>query len=847
MTKEKRTRRLCASLALTVLASTTILTGMAPVVAHAEGEVLGEATSSVLVTPSLDGAATDSAPVVDVPTVEEEVEAPTEVETEDAVDVETDVPSLETSVIDKETGAEEKPAPANDEVMVEEATEDQKAEKAGAPIITLGTWGTVDWTLTNEGELFLMGGTGENTNGYTPWNEISDQVKTVTFQDTVVAPEDCSYLFEYFTNVTAYNNIERLDTSQVQYMDGMFWQNRSLTVIELAKFDVSSVTEMSYMFEWSGLMSLDLSSWKFHPEVGIYYMFGGMSNLKEIDFGNSDLQGHEDSFGTGTDKLERLVLGDRMTLFNVPGKSGMYWEGQRTGYSFDDAYQGGHADEYLLTEIPMTGQWGTVAWALDETGKLTLEAGVGADTNYQSPWWMHQDTINSVVLNGQIEAPENSSFLFSNFSRLTEIENINWLDVSKVKDMSGMFASCSSLTQLELAHWDMRAVESLRGTFSGASALTQLDIAKWTVSDGIDISWILFDTNLEVVDLSEWNVKGVVADASFGAMYSLQHLNISGISIPEDNSYSLISDSNQLESIVIGEDTYLNYFWAPAGQVWQGESTGHQFGRQYNSGYPDTYRLTDGELGYLDIYFVDSTQESGREWSGPALYGEVGKAIDLKTLVLPAGYELKNPEQQLLLQPLNEYGAYEYEDIELKQIPKTTTRRITFTGLPEGLLEDVTQEVKWHWEWREEGEDGMRDSKVLARVDEGWTQVYSPLNHYEAYTVPTVPGYQASVTTVAAEHVDSDEDILELNNAKTVTVHYTKLSTGGSEDGAGGSSSTGSGNVANAGNAGNATTDISSADGSLPQTGSVAASGLAALGLGLLGLLGINWRKRRRS
>lgn len=105
MTKEKRTRRLCASLALTVLASTTILTGMAPVVAHAEGEAPGEATSSVLVTPSLDGAAADSAPVVDVPAVEEEVEAPTEVEIEDAADVETDVPSLETSVIDKETGA----------------------------------------------------------------------------------------------------------------------------------------------------------------------------------------------------------------------------------------------------------------------------------------------------------------------------------------------------------------------------------------------------------------------------------------------------------------------------------------------------------------------------------------------------------------------------------------------------------------------------------------------------------------------------------------------------------------------------------------------------------------------
>lgn len=503
----------------------------------------------------------------------------------------------------------------------------------------------------------------------------------------------------------------------------------------------------------------------------------------------------------------------------------------------------------MLTPIPFQGTWGSVGWSIDDSGTLTLEGGVGADTNRQSPWWLHESSVNSIVINGNIEAPIDSSYLFYNFANLTMIENLSRLDFSKVKDMRGMFENNSSLTEIELAE-EMRAVETMEGTFAGASALKHLNLADWDVSDGIDINHFLSETALDVVDLSGWDSKRVTADGAFEGMPSLEYLDISGISIPEEKASSIMRMANKLKTLVIGEDTYLREFWVPEGKIWEGQNTGHKFGLFYNSGYADTYRLTEGKLGYRVLDLVDSTGPEARYWDGGYFYGEVGEKVDLAKVELPIDYELQDPQQNISLLPFDEENWEDvYAGIELKQIPKTTTRRITFTGLPEGLLEDVTQEVKWHWEWRNEWGGGMRDSKALARVDDGWTQVYSPLNHYEAYTVPTVPGYQASVTIVAAEHVDSDEDITELNNAETVTVHYTKLSTGGGGNSADGSntgsgSSTGTGNVANADNS---TMDTSSADESLPQTGSVFASGLAALGLGLLGLLGINWRKRRRS
>ena len=91
-------------------------------------------------------------------------------------------------------------------------------------------------------------------------------------------------------------------------------------------------------------------------------------------------------------------------------------------------------------------------------------------------------TTNTLYIqgNGGVIANYNSSDLFCNFRKLTEIENINLLDTSNVTDMSGMFNSCSSLTSLDVSNFDTSKVTSMDSMFSGCSKLTSLDFKNAT-------------------------------------------------------------------------------------------------------------------------------------------------------------------------------------------------------------------------------------------------------------------------------------------------------------------------------------------------------------------------------
>ena len=59
-------------------------------------------------------------------------------------------------------------------------------------------------------------------------------------------------------------------------------------------------------------------------------------------------------------------------------------------------------------------------------------------------------TTNTLYIqgNGGVAANYDSSYLFYNFSKLTEIENINLLDTSQVTNMNAMFSACRKLTQI---------------------------------------------------------------------------------------------------------------------------------------------------------------------------------------------------------------------------------------------------------------------------------------------------------------------------------------------------------------------------------------------------------------
>ena len=119
--------------------------------------------------------------------------------------------------------------------------------------------------------------------------------------------------------------------------------------------------------------------------------------------------------------------------------------------------------------------WGTVPWTIDSEGTLSLEGGTGADaTTTVSPWDSYKNKIKKIVLKGKVTAPQNSSYLFENLYNVTEIQNLNNLDTSKVTDMDDMFSGMSGLTSLDLSSFDTSKVTNMLNMFTGSDKLYTL-------------------------------------------------------------------------------------------------------------------------------------------------------------------------------------------------------------------------------------------------------------------------------------------------------------------------------------------------------------------------------------
>ncbi|NLR09495.1 MULTISPECIES: DUF5776 domain-containing protein [Lactobacillaceae] len=173
-----------------------------------------------------------------------------------------------------------------------------------------GTYGTVNWYLTANGELHLgAGALGEDTSlpaqvgrlaaqiakaqGVTDPTKAqvqtaADQVTKVVLDGPVVAPVDASSLFSQLRNVTTYEHLDRLDTSHTTVMNNMFHVidlDSKTTTIDVSHFDTSQVTSMQYMFYGqSAVKQLDVTGFNMDRVTDTMDMFYRTTSLEQVDF-----------------------------------------------------------------------------------------------------------------------------------------------------------------------------------------------------------------------------------------------------------------------------------------------------------------------------------------------------------------------------------------------------------------------------------------------------------------------------------------------------------------------------------------------------------------------------------
>ena len=140
-----------------------------------------------------------------------------------------------------------------------------------------------------------------------------------------------------------------------------------------------------------------------------------------------------------------------------------------------------------------------------------------------------KELIISTDGNDKIYANEDSKNMFSNFSKLTTIENLQMLDTSKVVDMSHMFDGCITLLNLDLSTFNTKNVIDMKYMFNACNSLKVLDISGLDTSNVIDMNHMFSACqSLTSLDLSTFDTSKVTnMEYMFNAGNSLTSLDVS--------------------------------------------------------------------------------------------------------------------------------------------------------------------------------------------------------------------------------------------------------------------------------------------------------------------------------
>ena len=187
----------------------------------------------------------------------------------------------------------------------------------------------------------------------------------------------------------------------------------------------------------------------------------------------------------------------------------------------------------------------TLTFYYDNNKEINGGMAVGPFTYHQydevnSGWYKQCYKIKKVVFDksfASCKSITSTAYWFYNFSNLTEIVGIEYLNTANVTDMGAMFANCfpdvidgeNIYGSLDLSSFNTSNVKNMSAMFYGCQNLKSLDISNFDTANVTNMSGMFFNcNNLTSLDVSKFNTANVTAmNSMFSDCINLTSLDVS--------------------------------------------------------------------------------------------------------------------------------------------------------------------------------------------------------------------------------------------------------------------------------------------------------------------------------
>ena len=294
-------------------------------------------------------------------------------------------------------------------------------------------------------------------------------------------------LFNKCKKLKEIKGFDKLNTSKVIDMEGLFQNCITLEYIDLSNFDTSNVTNMAFMFNHCNRLKeiKGLDRFITSKATTMEGMFQSCFKLEFIDVS---------SFDTSNVEIMNFMFVD---CFKLKGIKGINKLNTKKVTNMTGMFENCPSLKYLNLENFDTSNVTNMSYMFNKCKKLKEIKGMNKfnTINLTTTYAMFQfcTEIEKIDLSGfDTSNVTNMSYMFNKCKKLKEIKGLNTFITKNVKDMARMFNECSELENLVLTSFETPNVTNFSSMFNKCNNLKYLNLLNFEIN-GTTKSMLTFD------------------------------------------------------------------------------------------------------------------------------------------------------------------------------------------------------------------------------------------------------------------------------------------------------------------------------------------------------------------